>query len=122
VRAEIAQLRPDAAAQAPAPAPAAAAPSRLAAPRDATEAALHVLKAALASERARTTELRAEIDGLRIALASAEDRIGAVREARDLWAGRARLLAQAMVQEADGLDAAPIPAADRPAARESVAA
>ncbi|MCJ2088935.1 BLUF domain-containing protein [Methylobacterium sp. E-005] len=124
VRAEIAQLRPDTAAPAPAPAPAAAIPSRAAAPRDATEAALHVLKAALASERARTTELRAEIDALRIALASAEDRIGAVHEARDLWAGRARLLAQAMVQEADGLDAAPIweLEADQPATLESVAA
>ncbi|MBE7247131.1 MAG: blue light sensor protein, partial [Actinomycetospora chiangmaiensis] len=41
---------------------------------------------------------------------------------RDLWAGRARLLAQAMVQEADGLDAASAPDADRPSAREAVAA
>lgn len=125
VRAEIAQLRPDAVAQAaPAPAPAATTPSRPAAPRDATEAALHVLKAALASERARTTELRAEIDALRIALASAEDRIGAVRDARDLWADRARRLAQAVVQEADGLDTAPAreSEADRPAARGSIAA
>ncbi|WP_342110443.1 BLUF domain-containing protein [Methylobacterium sp. SI9] len=129
VRAEIAQLRPDAAASAPmpapaptpAPAPAALAPNR-ASQRDATEAALHVLKAALASERARTTELRAEIDALRIALASAEDRIGAERDARDLWAGRARLLAQAMVQEADGLDAAPAAEPDQPATRDSVAA
>lgn len=126
VRAEIAQLRPDAATQAPmpAPAPVAAAPIRAAAPRDATEAALHVLKAALASERARTTELRAEIDALRIALATAEDRIGAVRDARDLWAGRARLLAQAMVQEADRLDAAMAqePGGAEPAALDSVAA
>ncbi|MBE7247541.1 MAG: BLUF domain-containing protein [Actinomycetospora chiangmaiensis] len=115
VRAEIAQLRPDPAPQGAAPEPAAAAPARAAAPRPATEAALHVLKAALASERARTTALRAEIDALRIALASAEDRIGAVRNARDLWVGRARLLAQALVQEAGDLDDAPAqrPDADR---------
>ena len=123
VRTEIAQLRPDAAALAPTPAPAPTAlvPNR-AVQRDATEAALHVLKAALASERARTTELRAEIDALRITLASTEDRIGAVCEARDLWAGRARLLAQAMVQEADSLDAAAAAEPDRPATRASVAA
>jgi len=89
----------------PASAPAAA-PIRAAAPRDGTEAALHVLKAALASERARTTELRAEIDALRIALASAEERIGAVRGERDLWAGRARLLADAIAREADDVRAA----------------
>ncbi|SDO65604.1 Sensors of blue-light using FAD [Methylobacterium phyllostachyos] len=122
VRAEIAQIHPDAAAPEPLPR---AVPSRAAAPLGTTEAALHVLKAALASERTRTTELRTEIDALRIALASAEDRISAVRDARDLWAGRARLLAQAMVQEAEGLDAA-APAQDpdtaRPATRDSLAA
>ncbi|MCJ2135907.1 BLUF domain-containing protein [Methylobacterium sp. J-026] len=98
VRAELAALQPDS--------PAPVSPAGRAAPaRGATETALCVLKAALASERARTTELRAEIDALRIALASAEEQAGALRDARDLWAGRARRLAQAVVREADGLDA-----------------
>lgn len=112
VRAEIAQLRPDsgmAVADIPtAPAAAQARPrtdaTRPAGARGATEAALSVLKAALASERQRTTDLRAEIDALQVALAAAEDRLGAMRGARDLWAGRARLLAQAMAQEAAGLE------------------
>jgi hypothetical protein len=112
VRAEIAQLRPDSGMAAadvpPAPAAAEARPrseaARPAAARGATEAALSVLKAALASERQRTTDLRAEIDALQVALAAAEDRLGAMRGARDLWAGRARLLAQAMAQEAAGLE------------------
>jgi blue light- and temperature-responsive anti-repressor len=112
VRAEIAQLRPDsgmAAADVPPAPPAAEArprseAARPAGTRGATEAALSVLKAALASERQRTTDLRAEIDALQVALAAAEDRLGAMRGARDLWAGRARLLAQAMAQEAAGLE------------------
>ncbi|MGH1587568.1 hypothetical protein ACRBEV_03425 [Methylobacterium phyllosphaerae] len=83
VRAEIAQLRPETAPQA------AASPHRPAGARGATEAALSVLKAALASERQRTAELRAEIDALRVTLAASEDRIEALRDARDLWAGRA---------------------------------
>jgi blue light- and temperature-responsive anti-repressor len=127
VRAEIAQLRPDAAAPVATRAPAepaaepqqAARPRPAAAGRPATEAALSVLKAALASERQRTTELRAEIDALRIALAASEDRLEAVRDARDLWAGRAGLLARAMAQEADGLrESGPAEAPDtaRPAA------
>lgn len=110
VRAEIAQLRPDSG-MAVADVPPAAAPARprteAARPtgaRGATDAALSVLKAALASERQRTTDLRAEIDALQVALAAAEDRLGAMRGARDLWAGRARLLAQAMAQEAAGLE------------------
>ncbi len=110
VRAEIAQLRPEAATPVPELPPAApatpdvtprAGANRPAAARGATEAALCVLKAALASERQRTTELRAEIDALQVALAAADDRLGAMREARDLWAGRARLLAQSLAQEAE---------------------
>jgi blue light- and temperature-responsive anti-repressor len=113
VRAEIAQLRPDPALPAadlsPAREPVPEAQPRTVAnrpagTRGATEAALCVLKAALASERQRTTGLRAEIDALQVALAAAEDRLDAMRGARDLWAGRARLLAQAMAREAEALD------------------
>ncbi|MDP4006727.1 BLUF domain-containing protein [Methylobacterium sp. NEAU K] len=114
VRAEIARLRPDAAAAPAARAqPARTLDSREPGPESrkdmsrssnrATDAALCVLKAALASERQRTTELRAEIDALQVALASGADRLDAMRAERDLWAGRARLLARAMAQEADGL-------------------
>jgi hypothetical protein len=116
VRAEIAQLRPEAAAPAaalPPAAPAAVRPpdaqagkGRPAVARGATDAALCVLKAALTSERQRTTELRAEIDALQVALASAEHRFDIMRGERDLWAGRAQLLARAMAQEADDIQQA----------------
>ena len=121
VRAEIAQLRPEATAPVavlgratPAPDREPAAPSAgggAASPRDDAEAALRVLSAALASERDRTSALRAEIDALQITLASTEGRLHGLREERDLWAGRARHLAQVMVREADAvqgmLDAVP---------------
>lgn len=68
--------------------------------KGATVAALHVLKAALASERQRTSDLRTEIDTLQVALASSEDQLAAMRAERDRWAGRAQLLATAMAQEA----------------------
>lgn len=55
-----------------------------------------VLKAALASERQRTTDLRGELDDARIALATSRDRIEAIATERDMWAERARLLAQAL--------------------------
>jgi blue light- and temperature-responsive anti-repressor len=111
VRAAIAQLRPEAAPPAVAPAkPLAgrepAATGRSAAPRDAAEAALCVLKAALASERQRTSALRAEIDTLQVALAATESRLDGLEAERDLWAGRARLLAEAMVREADAVQPA----------------
>ncbi|MCJ2139100.1 BLUF domain-containing protein [Methylobacterium sp. E-066] len=69
-------------------------------PKGATDAALYVLKAALASERQRTSDLRTEIDTLQVALASSEDQLAAMRAERDRWAGRAQLLATAMAQEA----------------------
>ncbi|MGU3465098.1 hypothetical protein ACLBXO_09590 [Methylobacterium sp. C33D] len=76
-----------------------------------------MLKAALASERQRTTELRTEIDALRVALAASEDRHDALRDERDLWAGRAGLLARALAQEADAVcAAAPVEAGERPPA------
>ena len=70
------------------------------APAGAADAALHVLKAALMEERQRTNDLRSEIDTLRIAMAACEDRLELMREERDLWASRAALLAAAMSQEA----------------------
>lgn len=120
VRAEIARLRPEPASQAPAPAPAGSDRAPRAAPvlrrpagtRGATEAALSVLKAALASERQRTTDLRAEIDGLRVALAASADRLEVLRDERDLWAGRAGLLARTLAQEAEGVRAAAPAVAD----------
>jgi len=133
VRAEIAQLRPEPAAQVAPPAsggsdrtpPVDPIPPRPAGTRGATEAALSVLKAALASERQRTTDLRAEIDALRIALAASADQLEAMRDERDLWAGRAGLLARAMAQEAEGVrGAAPAEAGQTPpaATRETRAA
>ncbi|MCJ2061322.1 BLUF domain-containing protein [Methylobacterium sp. J-088] len=74
--------------------------------KEATDAALSVLKAALASERQRTSDLRTEIDALQVALASREDQLHAMRVERDRWAGRARLLATAMAQEADDVQTA----------------
>ncbi|MGU3556704.1 BLUF domain-containing protein [Methylobacterium radiotolerans] len=136
VRAEIARLRPEPAPPVAAPPPLAPpsaaedrtppvepAPRRPAGTHGATEAALSVLKAALASERQRTTDLRAEIDTLRVALAASEDRLGALRDERDLWAGRAGLLARALAQEADAVcGAAPVEAGDRPPARHGTRA
>lgn len=135
VRAEIARLRPEPAPPVAAPplAPPSAAqdrtppvepaPRRPTGTRGATEAALSVLKAALASERQRTTDLRVEIDTLRVALAASEDRLGALRDERDLWAGRAGLLARALAQEADAVcGAAPVEAGDRPPARHGTRA
>lgn len=120
VRAEIARLRPEPASQAPGPAPAGSDLAPRAAPvlrrpagtRGAAEAALSVLKAALASERQRTTDLRAEIDGLRVALAASADRLEVLRDERDLWAGRAGLLARTLAQEAEGVRAAAPAVAD----------
>ncbi|TXN01105.1 blue light sensor protein [Methylobacterium sp. WL64] len=71
-----------------------------------TDAALYVLKAALASERQRTSDLRTEIDALQVALASSEDQLDAMRVERDRWAGRAQLLATAMAQEAGDIQMA----------------
>ncbi|MCJ2069294.1 BLUF domain-containing protein [Methylobacterium sp. J-030] len=66
----------------------------------ATAAALSILKAALVDERQRTSDLRTEIDALQVALASSEERLDAMRNERDRWAGRAELLAAAMAREA----------------------
>jgi hypothetical protein len=126
VRAEIAQLRPEAPPPVAIGAPAAsrepgasrepAARGRAAVTRDAADAALCVLKAALASERQRTSELRAEIDTLQVALAAAESRLAGLGVERDLWAGRARLLAEAMVQEAGSVQPVAARGDDAPSA------
>ena len=120
LRAEIAQLRPDAVAPqmlltssakpiaevgggGPRSLPTSDAKRSL---KGATDAALYVLKAALASERQRTSDLRTEIDALQVALASSEDQLDAMRVERDRWAGRAQLLATAMAQEAGDVQTA----------------
>ena len=74
---------------------------------DRTAATLAVLRAALASERQLTTELRNDLDDARIALALSQEQAEALQQERDLWAKRAKLLAAALSQEADGV-------ADRP--------
>lgn len=58
-----------------------------------------VLRASLSEERERTTELRRSLDEARIALALATEEVRTLRHHRDHWAGRARALAAAMVQE-----------------------
>lgn len=65
-----------------------------------TEAILAVIRKALTEERQRTTDLRNEVDDLRVALAAAHEQVEASRKERDLWAERAGLLASAMVREA----------------------
>ena len=61
---------------------------------------LPVLRLALADERQRTTELRNQIDEAQIALAKAQSEVKQMREQRDLWAERARLLATVIGEEA----------------------
>ena len=102
VRAELGDLLAGAVPSKAEPEIAAAAP--MPETREAGDAcALTVLKGALASERRRTTELREELDDVRIALAEAQARIAAGLGERDIWAKRARLLAQAIGQEAEAL-------------------
>ncbi|MER2268797.1 BLUF domain-containing protein [Methylobacterium oxalidis] len=107
VRAEIGEIWQDLGATEPADAAAPAAPRPREAARrpakGAAEAALIILKAALASERERTSALRGEVDDLQVALATAEARLARVREERDRWAERARLLAGTLCAEADAL-------------------
>ena len=107
IRAELAELRPD---QAPGPLPTnergVSSSSVKASPPPRTDkdnSAIALLKAALASERQRTTDLRNEIDEFQIALASREDSILAMTRERDAWAERARLLALAIGDKVDAL-------------------
>lgn len=64
------------------------------------DAALAVLRAALAQERQLTTELRNELDEVRILLAVQGEQFDALRQERDLWAKRAELLATVIGHEA----------------------
>ena len=98
LREEIAPLPRPQVVPAPAPEPV---PARIAG----DAAAIAILKAALAEERTRTTTLRSELDALRVALAEAEGRLDHLREQRDLWRYRSRVLATALCEDADGDDA-----------------
>lgn len=71
--------------------------------RGSSDAALVVLKVALSSERQLTTELRNELDEARISLAQSQEHLNRLRQERDLWAHRARLLASALGQEASAI-------------------
>jgi hypothetical protein len=64
------------------------------------DAALAILRAALAQERQLTTELRNELDEVRISLAVQGEQFDALRQERDLWAKRAELLATLVCDEA----------------------
>lgn len=75
-------------------------PKRGAPKPDGNEFDLPVLRLALADERQRTTELRNELDEAQIALAKAQSDVKQMRQQRDLWAERARLLATVIGEEA----------------------
>lgn len=62
-------------------------------------AALAILKAALADERDRTTELRGTVDELRIAIAEIHAVCDRLRAERDLWMHRARGLIAVLNEE-----------------------
>ena len=62
--------------------------------------ALTVLRSALSQERQRTTDLRNELDDVRIALALQQEQSEVLRQERDVWARRAQLLATVISQEA----------------------
>jgi len=63
-------------------------------------ATVAILRAALVQERQRTTELRDELDEVRIALAVQGEQFDTLRQERDLWAKRAELLATVISHEA----------------------
>ena len=108
VWAELSRLRPDArpsSASSAGEAPPARAPTRTV-EIEANGSAVAVLKASLADERQRTTGLRAEVDELRLALAMNEDALHDLRQDRDGWAERARLLALAVGEQVAALHGA----------------
>jgi blue light- and temperature-responsive anti-repressor len=115
LRAELQHARPEER-QADGPRPAAAPSAPLRNGGDAATAAASpgteagVLRAALAEERARTTELRRNLDEARVALAGAQQHADTLRAQRDLWAGRAKALASALSAEPDLAQALDMPA------------
>lgn len=102
VRAELAQLHATISPTVSAAAPAVPAAASVAPAAEQT-GALAVLKSALADERRRTTDLRNEIDELKVALAMAEERVRTAQDAHIMWSERARLLALAIGNEADAV-------------------
>ncbi|MCJ2054041.1 BLUF domain-containing protein [Methylobacterium sp. J-070] len=62
-------------------------------------ATLAILKAALAHERGRTTELRGTVDELHIAMAEIHAACDRLRAERDLWMQRARVLVAALCDD-----------------------
>ncbi|AWN36002.1 BLUF domain-containing protein [Methylobacterium radiodurans] len=80
-----------------------------------TDVTLAVLRASLAQERQLTTDLRNDLDEVRVVLALQQEQLEKLRGERDLWANRAQLLANAMSQEARTVkDASPRDAAETP--------
>lgn len=71
--------------------------------RHGDETALSVLRAALTAERQRTTDLRDELDEARIEMAAAHAEMANLRDQRDRWAERARVLATLIGDEASDL-------------------
>lgn len=67
------------------------------------KAAVAILRVALAQERQRTTELRNELDEVRISLAVQAEQFDALKQERELWAKRAELLATVISDEAHEL-------------------
>lgn len=64
------------------------------------DTALAILRAALVQERQLTTELRNELDEVRISLAVQAEQFDVLRQERALWAKRTELLATVISQEA----------------------
>ena len=67
--------------------------------RGCSATALKIMKAALADERERTTELRGSLDELRVSVAEARAESDALRAERDLWMQRARVLAAVLCDD-----------------------
>lgn len=83
------------------------APPRPAEAEPGTEVA--VLRAALAEERQRTTDLRRELDDARIALGATEAKCAALRSDRESWAGRIKALASLLSEHPGQAKARPGP-------------
>ena len=67
-----------------------------------SEAETVVLREALMDERQRTTELRAQLDEVRVTINVIQQGVAELRLDRDRWVERARLLALAIFQEPGG--------------------